>query len=84
MRQTIRWGAFLFALILSFVAGKPASAICMDNAGLALVTIDGDATCAYSGGGCSSCFTKGGRGGDSWDLCYYDWATNDADCTYYL
>lgn len=82
MLRTIRFGASLLVLTLAFAAGRPVSAGCLDNPNSELVTIDDDATCAYTGGGCSVCFTGGPRGGGSWDLCYYDWETGDLNCTY--
>jgi hypothetical protein len=82
MRRMIRWFMVALILIVSVSAGKPASAGCISDPNAALSYIDGQETCAYSGGGCSACFTGGRRGGGSWDLCYYDWNSGDLVCTY--
>jgi hypothetical protein len=84
MSRTVRWIALLFALTLAFAAGNHASASCITNHNSELSVIDGQEVCAYTGDGCSACFSSGGRGPGSWDLCYYDWATGDLNCTYYM
>jgi hypothetical protein len=81
MSRKTQWSALLIALILSLATGTKASAYCIDSSDLTLAEVDGDYFCGYSGGGCSSCYAAGARGGDSWDICYYDWATTDEDCT---
>lgn len=83
MSRTVRWIALLLALTVSFVAGNKASAGCISNQNSALREIEGQEVCAGTGGGCSACFSSGGRGSGSWDLCYYDWVTGDLNCTYY-
>lgn len=80
MLRVLRCGVLLLVLILALAGVKPASAACIYNTSAGLYTIDGEVTCAYSGGGCSSCFTRSPRGDGSWDLCYYDWLTGDIDC----
>ncbi len=85
MSRKIRWAAFLIIMILTFVAGKDASAGCISNATNSLTCEDDGTNCYCSGsggGGCSACFTRGGRGDGSWDLCYTDWVSGDEDCFY--
>jgi hypothetical protein len=84
MSRNIRWAAFLFAMILSFVAAKEATAIlaCVNSPtmGYSCDRQGFNCACFGSGGGCSSCFHGGGGGGSS--DCVYDWATGDLDCIY--
>jgi hypothetical protein len=83
MSRKVRWAGLLIAILLSFGALKGASAYCLDNSNSSLqCESEGtDCYCGATGGGCSSCFNSKG-GGDSWSLCYYDWETEDVDCTY--
>ncbi len=84
MSRMIRLVVVLLVGILSFVsAGTKASAGCLNNRNSELTIIDGQEVCAYTGDGCSACYTGGKRGNGSWDLCYTDWATGDMACTYY-
>jgi|HubBroStandDraft_3_1064219.scaffolds.fasta_scaffold19080_2 hypothetical protein len=82
MNRSRLWTALLVAVVVALAAGTvPAHAVCFDDPSSAYTFIDGSAVCAYSGGGCSYCITAGTRSPDSWDLCYYDWATGDMTCS---
>jgi hypothetical protein len=83
MSRTVRLGAGLLAGALAIFASKSASASCVSSNNSSLTYIEGIATCANTGGGCSACFTNGPRGDGSWNLCYFDYHTGDYDCTYY-
>ena len=83
MSRTVRLGVLLLAGALSFVASKNASASCISNNNSSLTYIEGIATCANTGDGCSACFTREPRGAGSWNLCYYDFHSGDLNCTYY-
>jgi hypothetical protein len=84
MSRMIRLVVVLLVGVLSFLSvGNKASAGCLNNQNSSLQIIEGQEVCAGTGDGCSSCYTSGGRGNGSWDLCYIDWATGDEACTYY-
>lgn len=82
MIRIVRLAALSLVVTLSLVAGHQASASCVNNRNSSLNEIDGEYVCAYTGDGCSACYTGGPRGPGSWDLCYYD-ASGDLACTYY-
>jgi len=86
MSRNIRWAAFLFAMILSFVATREATAIlaCIENPtmGYSCDRQGFDCYCAGSGGGCTSCHHGGVGGGGGSSDCVYDWETGDLDCKY--
>jgi hypothetical protein len=84
MNRTIRLGMLMLAGVLSLIAtSKVLSASCINNNNSHLAEIEGIATCAGTGDGCSVCFTREPRGAGSWNLCYFDYHTSDLACTYY-
>lgn len=85
MSRIVRLSTLLVVVALFLFGGAPVSATsCISDSRASMNEIDGIYVCSFAGGGCSSCFSRDPRGGGSWDLCYYDWATGDLHCTYYL